>query len=374
MLAQLSKIFHNYAMEKIISKTPLHSIHKNLQAKMANFAGYDMPISYPMGTIKEHLWCREHAGLFDVSHMGQLFLVGENVDQHLSRITPISFPAKAIGKSVYTHLLNEQGGIVDDLIATRISENRMYIVVNAACKEKDIRFLRQHLPQSIHIEELPNRSLIALQGPKAEMVLQKLTDVDLQPLKFMSFHTMNVAGIACYVTRSGYTGEDGFEVSVDDKHAIQLWNALSENEWVEPVGLAARDTLRLEAGLPLYGQDLTDDMTPVEASLSWIISKNHDGFLGSEVIMSQLQSGVERKLVGIKLLDKGIARVHSQVVNEKGELLGEISSGGYSPTLNMAIGFALLNVNNIQPSKEVFVVVRGKQLKAKVTSLRFYKK
>ncbi|PPR18010.1 MAG: Aminomethyltransferase, partial [Proteobacteria bacterium] len=359
-------------MEKIISKPPLHSIHKNLQAKMANFAGYDMPISYPMGTIKEHLWCREHAGLFDVSHMGQLFLVGENVDQHLSRITPISFPAKAIGKSVYTHLLNEQGGIVDDLIATRISENRMYIVVNAACKEKDIRFLRQHLPQSIHIEELPNRSLIALQGPKAEMVLQKLTDVDLQPLKFMSFHTMNVAGIACYVTRSGYTGEDGFEVSVDDKHAIQLWNALSENEWVEPVGLAARDTLRLEAGLPLYGQDLTDDMTPVEASLSWIISKNHDGFLGSEVIMSQLQSGVERKLVGIKLLDKGIARVHSQVVNEKGELLGEISSGGYSPTLNMAIGFALLNVNNIQPSKEVFVVVRGKQLKAKVTSLRFY--
>lgn len=361
-------------MEKIISKTPLHSIHKNLHAKMTSFAGYDMPITYPLGAIKEHLWCRENAGLFDVSHMGQLFLTGENVEQHLSRITPTSFPSKSIGKSVYTHLLNDHGGIIDDLIATRISENKMYVVVNAACKEKDIRFLRHNLPQSVHIEEIENRALIALQGPKAEMVLQKLTDVDLSQLKFMSFHNMNVANIACYVTRSGYTGEDGFEISVADKYAIKLWDAISGSDWVEPAGLAARDTLRLEAGLPLYGQDLTESVTPVEASLSWIVSKNHHGFKGSDVIIDQLETGTEYKLVGFELVDKGIARMNSQVVNEKSDILGHVTSGGYSPTLEKAIGFAFINIKKLKQSSNVFVDVRGKKKRATITSLRFYKK
>ena len=341
---------------------------------MANFAGYDMPISYPLGTVKEHLWCRENAGLFDVSHMGQLFLIGDNVEQHLSRVTPTSFPSKPIGKSVYTHLLNEQGGVVDDLIATRIAENKMYVVVNAACKDKDMRYLRQHLPQSIHIEPLERRALLALQGPKAANVLQKLTDVDLTDIHFMTFHQMTLGGVACYVMRGGYTGEDGFEISVDAKHAESLWQLLCESEWVEPIGLAARDTLRLEAGLPLYGQDLTEDITPLEASLGWIISKDHNGYIGSAVINQQCQKGVKRKLVGVELMDKGIARAGSNVLDGAGNSIGTLTSGGYSPLLEKAIAFALMDIQQTTLGETVFVDVRGKRLRASVTSLRFYKK
>jgi aminomethyltransferase len=361
-------------MEKIISKTPLHGLHKNLKAKMAPFAGYDMPLSYPLGTVKEHLWCRKHAGLFDVSHMGQLILVGEGGDNLLSSLTPTNFTEKPLGKCTYSVLLNDQGGMIDDLIATRIAEDKIYLVVNAACKEKDIAYIKDHLTACLQLDVLPHRALMALQGPQAEMVLQKLVDVHLADLPFMTFHEMAVGGVACYVSRSGYTGEDGFEISVDAKCAETLWQKLSESEWVEPIGLAARDTLRLEAGLPLYGQDLSEEITPIEASLKWILSKDHQGYKGASYICDQMREGVLQKRVGIELLDKGIARAYSPILNEAGVIVGELTSGGYGPSVENSIGMGYIQTAFSEIGTPVFVDVRGRKLKAQVVSSRFYKK
>ena len=354
-------------MEKIISKTPLHAFHLEAGAKMAGFAGYDMPIRYALGTLKEHLWCRESAGLFDVSHMGQFILRGEKAVDMLSLLTPTNFHEKGFGKNVYTLLMNRKGGIRDDLIASRLSEKKIYVVVNAACKATDKKYLLENLPDGVALEELRHRALMALQGPKALEVLQCFTEENLSDMPYMSVREMTISGHACLVSRSGYTGEDGFELSIDNEHAESLWRQFAEKSSVEPIGLAARDSLRLEAGFALYGHDLDETTTPKEACLSWVVTKEHTGFVG-DVFLSQ---PLKRKRVGIKLIDKGVARENSEIFNEAGEKIGVLTSGGHSPTFNAAIGQAYVHIDYASMGTEVFVDVRGRKLKAEVHNLRF---
>lgn len=362
-------------MEKIISKTPLHQQHKNLQAKMVSFAGYDMPLSYPLGTIKEHLWCREHAALFDVSHMGQLILTGENVAEELSRLTPTNIAEKPLLKCVYSMFLNDQGGVEDDLIAVRLTERKMFVVVNAACVQKDMAYLRQNLPNTITVELLENRALMALQGPKAETVLQKLVEAPLSQMPFMTFHEMSVAGHACYVSRSGYTGEDGFEISIAAAKAPALWQQLLESEWVEAAGLAARDTLRLEAGLPLYGQDLTASTTPAMADMAWVCTKNFTGFKGCAVLNEQLedQANLTEVLTGVILQQRGVLRQGMVLEDDKGDVVGRLTSGGYAPSLQKSIALAYVDPQWDVSGQKLFVKIRNQSSVVKVCGKRFLK-
>tara|TARA_R110000868_G_scaffold190862_1_gene434745 strand:- start:48482 stop:49558 length:1077 start_codon:yes stop_codon:yes gene_type:complete len=357
-------------MEKIISKTPLHTFHTSSGAKMAPFAGYDMPISYPLGTLKEHLWCRENAGLFDVSHMGQFMLLGMDGADFLSGLTPTNFNEKLLGKNVYTLLMNEKGGVRDDLIASRLTENKIYIVLNAACKMSDKQYMLSKLGKGLEFDELRRRALMALQGPKAAQVLQRFVTEDLSKMPYMSIREMNVAGFACLVSRSGYTGEDGFEISIDNDHAENLWLQLNEHPMVEPIGLAARDSLRLEAGFALYGHELDETTTPKEADLNWVVSKEHVNFVGADA----LTQTVKRKRVGVKLVDKGIAREGSIIFNADGEKIGVLTSGGHSPSFKCAIGQAYIDIDSAQIDTEIFIDVRGRKLKAQVHDVRFIKR
>ncbi|MFT7144901.1 MAG: aminomethyltransferase [Alphaproteobacteria bacterium] len=357
-------------MEKIISNTPLHTLHKRSGAKMAPFAGYDMPISYPLGTLKEHLWCRENAGIFDVSHMGQFMLMGEAGFEYLSNLTPTNFTDKALGKNIYTLLMNEKGGVRDDLIASRLTENKIYVVVNAACKMLDKAYILQKLPMGLVFEELTRRALVAIQGPKAAEILQRHVCENLNDIPYMSIREMNVAGHACLVSRCGYTGEDGFEISVDNDHAEHLWQEFEAHPAVEPIGLAARDSLRLEAGFALYGHDLDETTTPKEAGLNWVISPNHTNFIGADV----LKNPATKKRVGIKLIDKGIAREGSELFNADDERIGILTSGGHSPSLKCAIGQGYIDIAYAEIGTEIFVSVRNRKLKAVVQGVRFIKR
>jgi aminomethyltransferase len=294
--------------------TALNQTHRNQGAKMVEFAGYDMPVQYADGMLKEHEWVRAgNVGLFDVSHMGQVILEGQkdnDVAEFLSYITPTSFLNIPNALAKYTVLTNENGGIIDDLIITRLTENKFFVVINAGCKEKDIAWIKQNLPANIKFTGLNDRSLIAVQGEKAQEILQTLiADKNLLDLPYMNMGEFKLkTGEQVYISRTGYTGEDGFEVSIENEKAAAFWLKLCENDSVKPIGLGARDSLRLEMGYPLYGHDLDEETSPVEAALSWVISKEHTNFIGSKRILDEKANGVKRKRVGIKLLDRGIAR------------------------------------------------------------------
>ena len=364
----------NQSAEKITNlKTELYSFHIANGGKMVPFAGYDMPVQYSEGIIKEHQHVRSAVGIFDVSHMGQFSIFGnENDYLALEQIVPIDLKSLKVNQSKYSVLMNNKGGIDDDLIITK-SEEGINIVLNAACKHHDITRIHEVInPSKTKLHD--NLSLIAIQGPKAVNILEVLVN-GVKDLKFMTGGKFKYKDNDVYVNRSGYTGEDGFEVSLENSVVKDFCKTLLENEVVKLIGLGARDSLRLEAGLCLYGHDLNPDISPIEASLSWALSKmkkEKGNFLGSKVVKDQIENGVKKKRVGIKP-DKIIAREGSKIFKDDKEI-GVVTSGGFGPSVNgpVAMGYVLKEFANEGETLEL--EVRGKKHQGKVFKMPFYKK
>lgn len=357
-------------------KTPFYNCHVEEGAKMVPFAGFMMPIQYADGIMREHEWVRTRAGLFDVSHMGQCILKGKDAAANISRLTPSSFHKTADGRCRYTVLTNEKGGIIDDLIVTRLSEDTFYLVINAACRDKDLAWIKQNLTGDVTLEEYPQGTpLIALQGPYAEQVLSEVLfhKTDLSSLPYMHSMPVKVMGEEALITRSGYTGEDGFELSlpIPTDKAQQVWRTLIQHADVKPIGLGARDSLRLEMGFPLYGHDLDETTSPVEADISWVINKKNTGFMGEGRIREELQNGAEKKRIGIKLTEKGVAREGATLLSPDGKVIGTMTSGGFSPSTKQAIGQGYVDTAYAEPGKTVLVEVRNRRLRAATHELNF---
>lgn len=353
-----------------LKRTALYDNHVAVGAKLVPFAGFEMPIQYPAGIISEHNQVRERAGLFDVSHMGQIKISGEGTTEFLSKITPSNFSKVKDGGCKYTVLTNEEGGIIDDLIITRFSDNEFGAVINAACAEKDINWIKSKLPSGVELEVL-DKALLALQGPMAEKILNSFAEADLAEQKYMTSQFTNIEGVGeCQVTRTGYTGEDGFEISVDNDKASNLWDVLTSNENVAPTGLGARDILRLEMGYPLYGHDMDDKTTPVEAGLGWVVSKEHSGFFGDSKINLQKLEGAPVKRLGLRLKERIVAREGAEVY-KNGAKVGRITSGGFSPQLQVPIAHCYIAKDQAELGSEVQVQVRGKEYQAELVKFPF---
>ena len=367
-------------MSNALSSTPLHALHLELGAKMVPFAGYDMPVSYPAGIIAEHRQCRASAVLFDVSHMGQVRLIGPDAAKALESLVPMDVVDLAVGKQRYAFFTNSNGGILDDFMITRRGPddgNDLLLVVNAACKAADITHLVTHIGHRCTVQPLPERALLALQGPKAVQALTRL-NAEVAALTFMTGGRFVLAGADCFVTRSGYTGEDGFEISVPADQAEALARALLDLPEVMPAGLGARDTLRLEAGLCLYGHDINETTTPIEAGLTWAIQKvrraggaRHGGYPGASAIDSQLAAGSSTKRVGLVGLERVPVREGAVIVDAKGHKLGHVTSGTLAPTVNEPIAMAYLAANHALPHHEVYAEVRGKRQPMRVSPMPF---
>ena len=359
-------------------KTPLHALHLELGARMVPFAGYDMPVQYPLGVMKEHQHTREHAGLFDVSHMGQIRLSGADAARALETLVPVDIIDLPVGMQRYAMFTNEQGGILDDLMVANLGNDQLFLVVNAACKDQDLAHLRKHLGAHFSIEPLfEERALLALQGPAAVTVLQRLAP-EVAKMTFMQFAPVTLLGVECYVSRSGYTGEDGFEISVPAEHAETLARRLLAEPEVQAIGLGARDSLRLEAGLCLYGHDMNENTTPIEASLLWAISKTRradglraGGFPGADVIFAQQQNGVARKRVGLLPQERTPVREGAEIVDAEGTVIGTVCSGGFGPTLGAPLAMGYLDTAFTPLDSEVWAIVRGKRVPLKVSKLPF---
>jgi aminomethyltransferase len=346
----------------------LHIAHGG---KMVPFAGYEMPVQYAAGIIAEHLHTRAKAGLFDVSHMGQIRLVGDAA-RALEALVPGDLQSLAPGRMRYTLLLNENGGIIDDLMVTR-REDGLFLVVNAACKDQDLAHLRECLDPAIGIEPLFERGLLALQGPMAASVLARFVS-GIDRIPFMSAVEGVIGGIACGITRSGYTGEDGFEISVAADHAVELAELLLGEPEVALIGLGARDTLRLEAGLCLYGHDIDETTTPVAAGLAWTIGKRRreeGGFPAAERILKELIDPPSRRRVGIRPDGRAPTREGSAVVDTAGNLIGEVTSGGFSPSLGAPIAMGYVARPHTDPGTALSVVVRDVARPARVSPMPF---
>jgi len=353
-------------------QTALYDLHVELGAKMVPFAGYAMPVQYPLGVKGEHLHTRAKAGLFDVSHMGQVRLTGENRVAELEKLVPGDIAILKPGRTRYSAFTQDDGTILDDLMITNAGDS-LFLVINAACKDDDIVHMRANLGDGVSLEEIDDRALLALQGPDAAKVLARFAPA-VADLKFMSFAEIDIAGSPCFVTRSGYTGEDGFEISVPNADAEALARKLLAEEEVEAIGLGARDSLRLEAGLCLYGNDIDTTTTPVEGDLNWIINKRRraeGGFKGADVILDQLENGADRKRVGIKPEGKAPAREHTQILNSDGEEIGEITSGGFGPTVDGPIAMGYVAIEFSEPGTKIDLMVRGKARPAEVVELPF---
>ncbi|HEJ5339821.1 TPA: glycine cleavage system aminomethyltransferase GcvT [Pseudomonas aeruginosa] len=360
-----------------LAKTPLHALHLELGAKMVPFAGYDMPVQYPAGVLKEHLHTREQAGLFDVSHMGQIRLVGADVALALESLVPVDILDLPVGQQRYALFTNEQGGILDDLMVANLGDC-LLLVVNAACKHQDLAHLRRHLEDRCSVEPLfEERALLALQGPAAVRVLERLAPQVAQ-MTFMQFARVELLGQDCYVSRSGYTGEDGYEISVPAAHAEALARRLLAEPEVAPIGLGARDSLRLEAGLCLYGHDMDSATTPVEASLGWAISKARradgvraGGFPGAERIFAQQAQGVASKRVGFLPQGRMPVREGAEIVDAQGRAIGKVSSGGFGPSLNAPLAMGYVPSELAGLGSEVTAMVRGKPVTLVVSKMPF---
>ncbi len=349
--------------------TPLHDSHVALKAKMAEFAGYDMPIQYEAGVMTEHNWTREKCGIFDVSHMGQITVQGENAAALWERLTPSAISKLGSGVAKYTVLTNDEGGMVDDLIITRLSDDKFFAVINAGCKDKDIGWIQQNLPDGVKLDHLEDRALLAIQGPLAEQVLRDVLKIDAANLGYMRY----MESEEFFVSRLGYTGEDGFEISVPNANAAILWAQFLAHPDVRPIGLAARDSLRLEMGYPLYGHDINADTSPVEADLVWIMGKDKDrsGYIGEKIVKKHLENGPPRVRVGIKLTDRGVAREGAEIFLQNGQKIGDLTSGGFSPTLNASIGQGYIDPKLGKVGDEVLVRVRGRDIAAVIADLPF---
>ncbi len=344
--------------------TPLHANHLELKAKMAEFAGYDMPIQYETGVLTEHNWNRENCGLFDVSHMGQIWLEGASAAALWEKLTPSAISKLGPNVAKYTVLTNAEGGIIDDLIVTRLTDTKFFAVINAGCKDKDIAWIQSNLPEGVTLTHLEDRALLALQGPKAEAVLREALDIDASNLGYMRYMESG----KYFISRLGYTGEDGFEISVPQNEVATIWDKLLQHPDVKPVGLAARDSLRLEMGYPLYGHDINADTTPLEADLAWIMGKDRTGYIGHDKITEP-----KRRRLGIKLTGKGIAREGAEIFSKAGQKIGDLTSGGFSPTLNEAIGQGYVDTSLGKIGDEVLVRVRGRDIEGVIAPLPFVK-
>ncbi len=369
-----------------LKRTPFYDFHKKLGARMVPFAGYEMPVSYPLGVLKEHLHVREKAGLFDVSHMGQAFLIPSDGDfktaaRALEALAPGNFLALKPGRQRYSQLLNDKGGVLDDLMVTRSGhegdEHWIYLVVNAACKDRDFALIEKAMPDGIELKILDDMALIALQGPKAVSVLSGLAP-EVADMAFMSSLDLpaRVEGkeIWLHVSRSGYTGEDGFELAVKNRDAAALWQALEAHDDVEAIGLGARDSLRLEAGLCLYGHDIDETTTPVEANLTWSIGKRRreeGGFPGADIVRAQLQNGTERLLVGIRPQGRAPAREGTKIFSPDGVETGHVTSGGFGPSVGGPVAMGYVKSDHAKAGTELELLVRGKRLPATVQPLPF---
>jgi glycine cleavage system T protein (aminomethyltransferase) len=363
-----------------LQRTPLYALHQSLGAKLVPFAGYEMPVQYPPGILKEHLHTRTQAGLFDVSHMGQAFLIGPDhatAATALEALVPADIVNLRPGQQRYTQLLNADGGIIDDLMVTRSAADEddgcLMLVVNAARKAVDYGHIAEQLPEGVHLQPAPERGLIALQGPRAAEVLARLSDVPAR-LGFMTAASGKVGGIDCHISRSGYTGEDGFEFSLAADKAEQLARMLLAQEGVQPIGLGARDSLRLEAGLCLYGHDIDETTSPVEAGLAWSIQKRRrtdGGFPGYQRIGRELEQGPARRRVGIKPDGRAPAREGTEVQTPSGEPIGSITSGGFGPSVGGPVAMGYVAARYAEPGMPVSLMVRGKAAGARIVSLPF---
>ncbi len=357
-------------------QTPLHDLHLELGARMVPFAGYDMPVSYPAGILAEHRQCRESAALFDVSHMGQLRLVGDDAARALESLVPVDVIDLGVGRQRYGFFTNPSGGLLDDLMITRRADD-LFLVVNAGCKDADTRHLITHIGDRCQVIPMPERALLALQGPKAVDALARI-NAGVASLTFMTGGHYALAGTDCYVTRSGYTGEDGFEISVPASHAIALARTLLAQPEVAPAGLGARDTLRLEAGLCLYGHDIHAATSPIEAGLTWAIQKvrrpggaRAGGYPGASVIEGQLTQGATHKRVGLVGLERAPVREGATLHDAQGHKLGTVTSGTTGPSVNQPIAMAYVAVNHAAPGSTIHAEVRGKRLPMKVVPMPF---
>ncbi len=351
-----------------LKQTPLHDLHLQLGAKITAFAGYQMPVQYGHGIIHEHLHCRSHTGFFDISHMGQCLILGENAASQLEKLTPGGIVDLAPGAQKYTLLTNDAGGVIDDIIVTRL-EAGLSIIVNAGCKDKDFAYLQQQLAEDCAFIELSDRALFALQGPGAVEVIGQYSPA-ASALFFMQACATEISGIACDISRSGYSGEDGFEISVANPDAERLARLLLAQEGVEPIGLGARDTLRLEAGLCLYGHELNETITPIEAGLKWLFKKGHSHFPGAEKILAQIRDGAPQSRVGL-LVDSRIPVREGCAIYHLDQQIGYVTSGSFSPSLNRPVAMALLDRRFAEAGTALTAIVRNAPIAVKVSPLPF---
>ena len=365
-----------------LRKTALHAAHVARGGKMVPFAGYEMPVQYPLGVLKEHQWTRTHAGLFDVAHMGIAYLRAadaqhDTVARALEALVPADIVNIAPGQQRYTQLLNTNGGILDDLMVARSADPEhagwLYLVVNAACKSADYAHIAANMPDNVELLPTEDFTLMALQGPEAVDVLAGF-DPTIAEMAFMSAATATIDGAKVHLTRSGYTGEDGFELPVPNGDAERIWNMLLGDDRVEAIGLGARDSLRLEAGLCLYGHDIDITTSPIEAGLTWSIQKRRreeGGFPGAERIQAELRDGPSRRLVGIQPEGRAIAREGTPINYKTGSDIGVVTSGGFGPTANGPVAMGYVSTANAAPGTEIELLVRGKAVAATVTKMPF---
>jgi len=368
------------AADEPLLHTPLHDEHVRLSARMVPFAGYAMPVQYPTGILAEHNWVRSQAGLFDVSHMGQALLVGPDhavTARALEALVPADILALKPGQQRYSQLLGEDGGILDDLMVARspdpADDGRLTLIVNASTKEEDYAHLDAHLPADVRLVRVDDRALLALQGPAAEAVMARLAP-GAESMAFMTVRDLPVAGIDAHVSRSGYTGEDGYEISVKADEAVRLWQALLAEPEVKPIGLGARDSLRLEAGLCLYGHDIDPTTSPVEAELTWSIQKRRreeGGFPGAARIQREIAQGPARLRVGLKPEGRAPAREGTVIATPEGREVGIVTSGGFGPTVNGPVAMGYVAREAARPGTELNLIVRGKAIPARVVPMPF---
>lgn len=358
-----------------LKRTFLTEIHQQLGAKLVPFSDYNMPVQYT-GIIEEHNWVRAHAGLFDISHMGVIRLTGPKAKETLEKLTPADLGKIDIHQCKYTFILNNHAGIEDDIIITKEAEDSFIVVINAGRKEHDIKLIEEAITDgATQLEYFEDAPLLALQGPEAVSTFEALYKVDLSNLKFMHATELTLDGITAFVSRTGYTGEDGLEIALI-RHATlddvsTIWNKLIEQDSIKAIGLGARDSLRLESGLALYGQDLTTETTPIEATLSWALDSTNTTHNGHGKITLERENGVNKKRIGLKLLDKGVLRHDYKVFTVSGEEAGIITSGGFCPSTGESIAQAYIKAEYLTQT-EFLVEVRKRKLKAEKHGLRFY--
>jgi len=360
-----------------VKKTPLYEKHCELGGKMINFGGWTLPVQYT-GIIEEHKKVRTAAGLFDVSHMGEIIVMGPDAEAFLQKMITNNIEGVKEYKIVYSPMCYPNGGVVDDLLVYKYSSEYFLVIVNAANTDKDYQWFNENIEGQVEVKNVSDSyALLALQGPEAEKILQKLTDTPLEQLKFFSFNPdIEVDGKKAIVSRTGYTGEDGFEIYIDPEYAPMIWDKLlvaGKDNGLVPVGLGARDTLRFEVALPLYGQEISQDITPLEASLERFVKLDKDDFIGKQALAKQKEEGLKRKITGFEMVDRGIPRSRYEV-QVNGKNIGFVTTGSFSPSLEKNIGLALIDIEYSQTGTELDIVIRNRPLKARTVKTPFYTK